>query len=128
MSHCLWNNHEGHHSYHLANWQGACLRKENGGLGILDLRNLNLCLLGSWVRRYEESKGKLWRRVVDSKYRVNVPNLFYCRSYNVSRFWKGVPWAARAAKFGFRWDVGNGEKVKFREDIWIGTSSLAIQF
>jgi len=29
---------------------------------------------------------------------------------------------------GFRWNVGNGKKVKFWEDNWLGSSSLAIQF
>jgi hypothetical protein len=37
-------------------------------------------------------------------------------------------WAARVAKIGYRWKVGNGTKVRFWEDMWIGTSSLAIQY
>lgn len=31
-------------------------------------------------------------------------------------------------KFGYRWMVGNGRKIKFWEDIWFGTSPLAVQF
>ena len=37
-------------------------------------------------------------------------------------------WAAKAAKLGFRWKIGDGKKVKFWEDNWLGNSSLAIQF
>jgi hypothetical protein len=37
-------------------------------------------------------------------------------------------WAARAASFGFRWKIGNGKKVKFWEDHWLGNASLAVQF
>jgi hypothetical protein len=37
-------------------------------------------------------------------------------------------WAAKVAKMGFRWKIGDGKKVKFWEDNWLGTSSLAIQF
>jgi hypothetical protein len=33
-----------------------------------------------------------------------------------------------AMKFGYRWLVGNGEKVKFWEDIWFRTAHLAVQF
>jgi hypothetical protein len=29
---------------------------------------------------------------------------------------------------GYRWHVGNGSKAKFCEDLWIGSSSLAIQY
>jgi hypothetical protein len=43
-------------------------------------------------------------------------------------FWKGVLWAAKAAKVGYQWKVGDGERVKFWEDQLFGTSSLAIQY
>jgi hypothetical protein len=33
------------HKYHLANWPSVSMRKEQGGMGIPDLRDLNLCLL-----------------------------------------------------------------------------------
>jgi hypothetical protein len=29
---------------------------------------------------------------------------------------------------GFRWKIGDGKKVKFWEDNWLGSSSLAIQY
>jgi hypothetical protein len=37
-------------------------------------------------------------------------------------------WAAKAAQMGLRWKVGDGKKIKFWEDNWLGSSSLAIQF
>lgn len=37
-------------------------------------------------------------------------------------------WAAKAAKIGYCWKIGNGRKVKFWEDQWFGSSSLAIQY
>jgi hypothetical protein len=46
----------------------------------------------------------------------------------VSPFWKGVIWAAKAAKLGYQWKVGNGKKIKFWEDHWFGSSSLAIHY
>jgi hypothetical protein len=33
--------------------------KEYGGLWIPDLREINLCLLGSWIRRYIVDKDKI---------------------------------------------------------------------
>lgn len=77
-----------------------------------DLRDLNIALRGSWVRRYEDTRGKLWGIVVDGKYNTNRPNIFCCPEYNASRFWKGVIWAAKIDKMGYRWQVGNGRKVK----------------
>jgi hypothetical protein len=46
----------------------------------------------------------------------------------VSQFWKGVMWAARSVKFGYRWKIGGGTKVRFREDTWFGTSPLFVQY
>jgi hypothetical protein len=37
-------------------------------------------------------------------------------------------WAARAARMGYMWKVGDRTSVRFREDNWIGSSSLVIQY
>ena len=102
--------------------------KDFGGLGIPNLRDLNLCLLGSWVKRYHNDGGKLWKEVIDFKYNTRNPNLFDSKSVGASEFFKGVICAAQAAKMGFRWQIGNGKLVKFWEDNWLGNSSLAIQY
>lgn len=34
--------------------------KEFGGVGIQNLRDLNMCLLASWVKRYRIDEHKLW--------------------------------------------------------------------
>jgi hypothetical protein len=44
MSKFFWNDLEEKHKYHLSNWVSLCL-KEFGGLGIPDLKDLNMCLL-----------------------------------------------------------------------------------
>jgi hypothetical protein len=42
MAHCLWNNTSECHRYHLAVWQHVNMKKEFGGLGVPNLRELNL--------------------------------------------------------------------------------------
>jgi hypothetical protein len=128
MAHCLWNNTADCHRYHLASWQHVTMLKEYGGLGVPNIRELNLCLLGSWIRRYSLDGGKIWKNLVDYKHNTSNPNVFTCRDDGASNFWKGVFWAVRVAKMGYRWHVGNGSKTRFWEDLWIGSSSLAIQY
>uniref|UniRef100_A0ACD5VCI3 Uncharacterized protein n=1 Tax=Avena sativa TaxID=4498 RepID=A0ACD5VCI3_AVESA len=123
MAHCLWDDYEGHHKYHLANWS-LVSQKEFGGLGIPDLATINRCLLASWIRRYYLDEDKLWKQIVDHKYDINYPNLFCCSEVGASPFLKVVMWAARAAHMGYQWKVGNGKKVKFWEDHWFGSCSL----
>jgi hypothetical protein len=61
---CLWNDYEGHGKIHLANWHLVSMKKEFGGLGIPNLRDLNMALLGSWVKRFIKGEGKLWHRLL----------------------------------------------------------------
>src|SRR4051812_48688278 len=130
MANCLWNDFEGNRKIHLANWKLVCMKKEFGGLGIPNLQEVNLCLLGSWVKRYIEGDGKIWKTFIDKKYfpqrRVNV----FVPSSNpkISIFWKGVSSTIRALKFGYRWNVGDGKKVRLWEDTWFGVSPLSVQF
>ncbi|KAJ1291703.1 hypothetical protein BS78_02G336000 [Paspalum vaginatum] len=128
MANCLWNDVEGNRKYHLAKWESVAMCKEFGGMGILNLRDLNVCLLGSWLKRYIGGQGKMWREILDSKYNTENPNIFSTKDTGASQFFKSFMYAARAAKMGFRWRVGNGRKIKFWEDNWLGSSSLAIQF
>jgi hypothetical protein len=37
-------------------------------------------------------------------------------------------WAAKTAKMGYQWKVGDGRNIKFWEDYWFGSWSLAIQY
>src|SRR6185312_11185234 len=89
---------------------------------------LNICLLGSWLKRYSCTDSKLWKTLLDFKYNTCKPNIFSSKDAGASQFFKGFMWAAKAAKLGFRWKIGDGKKVKFWEDNWLGNSSLAIHF
>jgi hypothetical protein len=59
MAHCLWSTDSDRHRYHLANWQLVSMKKEYGSLGVPSPKDLNLCLLGSWDRRYCVDKDKI---------------------------------------------------------------------
>jgi hypothetical protein len=100
MSHFLWNNNEESHKYHLANWQLVAQKKEAGGFGIPDLRNLNLAILSSWIFRYGLQSESIWTKIIDYKYKTDNPNILCCNDISVSPFWKGVMWALQAARMG----------------------------
>jgi hypothetical protein len=86
MAHCLWNSDAECHRYQVAGWKHVTMKKEYGGLGVLDLRELNLCLLFSMVRRYSQDKDKIWKMLIKYKYNTRNPNLFACRENGVSNF------------------------------------------
>lgn len=103
--------------------------KEFGGLGIPNLQEINLCLLGSWVKRYYEGEEKPWKMIIGHKYMSGRPNIFSPNpNPDISRFWKGVRFIIQALKFGYGWKVGVGDNIRFWEDTWFDTSPLAAQF
>jgi hypothetical protein len=104
------------------------MKQEFGGMGIANIRDLNISLLSSWVKRFNLDDHKLWKEIIQYKYKTQQPNLLACKDMNASPFWKGVMWAFAAAKFGYQWMVGNGQNIKFWEDQWFGGTSLAIHF
>jgi hypothetical protein len=124
----MWNDEEGNHKTHLANWPSICMKKEFGGMGIQNLQGLNLCLIGSWIKRYIQGEGSLWKKVIVAKYNTRDPNFLSCLDVQPSTFWKGVMWVSRAVAVGYRWKIGNEKSIKFWEDILFGNSPLAVQF
>jgi hypothetical protein len=53
MGKFLWDDQAESRKYYLANWQSLTQKKEHGDMGIPDLRDMNLCLLASWIQRYQ---------------------------------------------------------------------------
>jgi hypothetical protein len=81
--------------------------------GLPDLREMNLCLLGSWIRRYVMDRYQIWKLWIDFKYRTGNSNILTCSDLGASNFWKGVMWAARTTKMGYKWKAGMVLKLDF---------------
>ena len=87
--------------------------QEFGGLGVPNLRDLNICLLASWIKRCNLDENKLWKQMIDHTYSTDKPNIFCSNTAGSSSFFKGMIWTALAAKMGYRWRIGNGKKSDF---------------
>lgn len=94
----------------------------------MEQEDLNICLLGSWIKGSFQQEKRLWKQVVHAKYDIYSPNIFCCKEKNSSFFWKGVMKAAHAVKFGYIWVVGKGDRVRFWEDTWFGGAPLGTQY
>jgi hypothetical protein len=80
---------DGNHKYHISNCQ-SLTQKEYEGVGIPDLRDLNMCLLTSWVHRYRDADSKLWKAIIYSTYQIWSPNIFCCNDRNSFPSRKGL--------------------------------------
>ncbi|GKV50269.1 hypothetical protein SLEP1_g56981 [Rubroshorea leprosula] len=106
--------------------------------GVKDLRKFNLALLGKWWSRLAEGEEGLLYRVIREKYGSSGGNwLNWIEENNQkgSLWWRDVcrldySCTSRVGWLldGFKLKLGEGNSVKFWEDVWIGDESLANKF
>ncbi|RVX09324.1 LINE-1 retrotransposable element ORF2 protein [Vitis vinifera] len=104
--------------------------KESGGLGFGKISLRNIALLGKWLWRFPRERSGLWHKVIGSIYGT-CPNGWDANM--VVRWSHRCPWKAIAQVFQefspfVRLVVGNGERIRFWEDLWWGNQSLCSQF
>ncbi|GKV11329.1 hypothetical protein SLEP1_g22593 [Rubroshorea leprosula] len=114
-------------------WDYVCTSKRKGGLGVSDLRRKNWALLGKWWFRLGDGAEGLWKQVVWEKYyggREEV-DITAVDTVQVSRIWRDViSIGLRSTSLknmlvnGFKWEVGDGSRVCFWREVWIGEKPL----
>ncbi|XP_049381369.1 ABC transporter G family member 25-like [Solanum stenotomum] len=121
----LWSGIKEGKRIHLVKWQTALLSRSSGGLGIRNLGLQNKCLLAKWLWRFGREDQALWKEVISNKYGQNSPwvsdmvNIPY-----VVSVWRTIRNLWGQLQHNIRYKVGNGTRVLFWKDRWIGQDSL----
>ena len=68
---------------------GAGQTKRVGGLGFLDVRTMNICLLAKWLERLESDEDSLCVELLRKKYLGNM-SIFQIIRVTGSQFWRGL--------------------------------------
>ncbi|GAU17907.1 hypothetical protein TSUD_330330, partial [Trifolium subterraneum] len=68
LSNFFWGGCAGHRKITWISWQTVCLGQEHGGLGVRQLREFNIALLGKWCWRMLVDRGGMWYRVLAARY------------------------------------------------------------
>ena len=67
----LWPNNGLTKGLKWVNWGDVCHPKQQGGLGIGPLCDMNDALKSKWLWRFAKEDDALWRKVIASKYEVD---------------------------------------------------------
>ncbi|KAM1157902.1 hypothetical protein ACFX1X_028768 [Malus domestica] len=126
----LWEGVEEGKKSHLVKWELVTKNKEEGGLGVGNLRNQNEALLAKWLWRFPRESHSLWHKVIRSKYglQVNGWNALPPRRVSSRSPWKDISSGAHQFLGCCKFEVGNGERVRFWEDGWLAGGPLKEQF
>ncbi|KAB2635258.1 hypothetical protein D8674_025792 [Pyrus ussuriensis x Pyrus communis] len=126
----LWEGVEEGKKNHLVKWEIVIKSKEEGGLGVGNLRNQNEALLAKWLWRFPKEPNSLWHKVIRSKYgmqdngwNANPPLRGSSRSP-----WKDISCGLQSFLQCCKFEVGNGERVRCWEDGWLEGGPLKEQF
>jgi hypothetical protein len=134
----LWGGPKGGKRISWVKWSLICMERKHGGLGVRDIRLVNISLLVKWRWRLLLPGRSLWKDVVIAKYGSHMLQHVEWANFstpsNVSSWWKnivnlekvvpGKNWLMEAIKR----KVGNGEETLFWYSKWASEAPLALLY
>ena len=123
----FWDSDSIKKKHRLTKWNIVCRPKDQGGLGIEVFDIKNNCLLSKWLYKLMNEEG-MWQELLHKKYLTHKTLSQVTSNPTDSPFWKGL----MAVKDDFlspgHFVIGNGMTTCFWEDLWLGNTSLAVQY
>ncbi|KAE8817312.1 ABC transporter G family member 37 [Hordeum vulgare] len=89
QSRFYWAGEGDKHKYHMVRWPDIFKPHDQGGLGIMPSKRMNIALPTKWLSRIANGDGGLWLDIIRNKYLRGQPLAFYQRSGG-SQFWQSV--------------------------------------
>jgi hypothetical protein len=109
--------------YYLVRWIKICRTKKKGGLGVKDLRHMNLSLLCRWWWKLEKDDG-IWQTIAKQKYVKNSTIAQLRRNPSNSPVWNDLLKVKDLYMNGRVMMVGRGDTTDFCHDAWCGSLPL----
>uniref|UniRef100_A0A2N9GHU0 Uncharacterized protein n=1 Tax=Fagus sylvatica TaxID=28930 RepID=A0A2N9GHU0_FAGSY len=116
--------------FHLVNWDHICTPLPNGSLAIRNLRSFNEALLGKWLWSFGVERDALWRKVVTVKYGSmdgGWVSKVLIGAYGVG-LWKYIRNGWDKFSRFLKFDVGDGFRIHFWDDVWCMDGTLKDAF
>ncbi|CAM8878686.1 unnamed protein product [Rhodiola kirilowii] len=134
----LWGSSDKGRKIHFVKWDKLQRPKSFGGLGIQGMAEKNSALLARWWWRLVSSRDGLWRRMILEKYSIKeCQNLEEVKVHErkVSKPWKDILGVVKgssevglAFREGLNFKLGNGNTLRFWDDIWLGDRPLKVSY
>jgi hypothetical protein len=133
----LWGCRGGRKKINWVKWEVVCLPKKKGGLGVRDVRMVNISLLTKWRWRLLHDDDSLWKDLLKSKYGVGI--IGRTELGDDFKPWFSSLWWRDICSIGYNLDLnwfsqavnkklGNEALTSFWRDKWIGEIPLCDRF
>ncbi|KAK2385146.1 hypothetical protein QL285_072415 [Trifolium repens] len=134
----LWGGVKGGKRISWVKWSVVCKERRKGGLGVRDIRLVNISLLSKWRWRLIQPERSLWKEILVAKYGSHIINDMEWGSPIISPkaswWWKNIMALDKAVPDKnwllelIRRKVGNGANTHFWTSKWLGEAPLALKF
>jgi len=123
----FWEGVGNKKKYHMVKWEALAVPKEFDGLGFIGTRAMNTSLLAKWIFKLDSGEKSLALEVLRKKY-LNDKSFCQSKQKGCSQFWQGLGKAREWYGRGTKWILGNGRKIRFWHDVWMGDCPLKTLF
>ncbi|XP_026419520.1 uncharacterized protein LOC113315459 [Papaver somniferum] len=97
-------------------WEKTCSPLSEGGLGIIELKDINKSMLMKLCWRIQNGNDEC-AKLFQGKFQDKNGN--WIEYYTKSLIWPGIKWVVDEAFEHTRWLVGDGKNISFWKDTWI---------
>lgn len=130
----FWGGDQSNRKIPWAKWDYILTKKENGGLGIGALEDLNNALIAKWFWRYKKEEGAFWIKVLESIH-GKLHSWVDSNSIKIGKTWKSIvqQWDnlrefALDPRQVIMKKVRDGNNTHFWLDWWISDRPLMLNF
>jgi hypothetical protein len=123
----FWQGGHMKKKYHLIKWNKITKPKKKGGLGIKNLRRMNISLLCKWWWKAENGEG-IWQDIVRKKYMKKGMISLLAKNPKNFPVWNDLLKVRHVYLKGRSMKVGNGKNTSFWHNRYCGLVSLADKF
>lgn len=134
----LEGSNTGQRKLHSICWDIICKSKQNGGLAVASLSHRIIVLMSKWLRKIKIERSSLFSRVLSGKYEEYLLESLFSpqqitlkNGFSFVKDLSKIPNQYRMKIWEnscFKWNVNNGETVKFWTDCWHGSSPLSCSY
>ena len=62
----FWGPKDGGSPMSWVKWDKVCQQRNNGGLGVIGIEDMNISLLAKWIWRFKEEEKSMWVNIIKS--------------------------------------------------------------
>ncbi|KAL4580934.1 hypothetical protein LXL04_017140 [Taraxacum kok-saghyz] len=127
----LWAGNKEGRKIHWVSWNKIVLPKDKDGLGVGDLRSMNVALLGKWIWRMKTERDSLWTKCITACHNIShIDGKAMARASQKGVWWTIAHISEDLKQWNFSLEdsisrnIGDGGQTFFWKDRWTGNMPL----